>query len=347
MRARGLRCDSGDSGDSGDGGGGIGWVCVLVAAVGACLPSSRDAGEHAGTQASAILGGTVASDYPEAALVDLYAKGQLIAACSGAIVSPLVVLTAGHCVTGEPAALPDAWVVTAPYAGKQPVKVSGSAVYDWAGGTSTIVPTQHDVGVLFLDSPITLASYPTLAQTEATDGTQVVNLGRIDNGTLSSTDLYASPPVAVSDGSEVSPAFPYDYSATDVIESGDSGGPDEVTGMTPHLIVAVNSGEGGGSEVLARTDPVYAWIQMEIQTHVTAPVVDAGDPPADASPSPEAGPPVPDASFPMNGPPPDMVAFPNTSKGCAMAPAPGRATADLGWLMGLLGVVVLRRRRSR
>jgi hypothetical protein len=329
---------------------GIVCSCALVALAVACSPSSRDH-EPTGTLGSPILGGSVASAYPEAALVDLYAKGQLIAACSGAVISPLVVLTAGHCVTGEPGAIPDGWVVTAPYAGKQPVKVAGSAVYDWAGGTSTIVPTQHDLGVLFLDSEIMLQSYPTLSQTELTDGTQVVNLGRINNGTLSTTDLYASPPVAVSDGSEVMPPFPYDYSAMDVIESGDSGGPDEVVGMTPHLIVAVNSGEGGGSEVLARTDPIYAWIEMEIQTHVTPPVIDAGaDAQGDASTVSDADSQQPDTSFPMNGPPPGVVAFPNTSKGCAVGragrSAGGPPRADVGWA-ALLGLAWWRRRRSR
>jgi hypothetical protein len=326
---------------------GIGFAS-LVAFLGACSPSSRDAHEPTGTAGAAILGGSVASDYPEAALVDLYAKGLLIAACSGAVVAPLVVLTAGHCVTGEPGAVPDAWVVTAPYAGKVPTRVFGSAVYDWAGGTSTIVPNQHDIGLLFLETPIMMASYPTLANMEQTDGTMVVNLGRINNGTLSNTDLYASPPVAVSDGSEVTPAFPFDYSAMDVIESGDSGGPDEVAGMTPHLIVAVNSGEGGGSEVLARTDPVATWIAMELQTHVTPPVIDAGDPPADASAMPEAAaPPVPDASFPMNGPPPDMVSFPNTSKGCAAGghAGPADAGALVAWAIGLFGSAFARRKR--
>jgi hypothetical protein len=89
---------------------------------------------------------------------------------------------------------------------------------------------------------------------------------------------------------------------------------------------------------------------MEIQTHLTAPVVDAGpDAETDASAPPDAAPSDPDASFPMNGPPPGIVAFPNTSKGCAVAGAAGRAglpTSKLACL-GLLGALLLRRRRTR
>jgi MYXO-CTERM domain-containing protein len=316
---------------------------ALLFALGGCSPAPR---ESTGTEGEAILGGSVASAYPEGALVDLYAKGQLIAACSGALIAPLVVLTAGHCVTGEPAAVPDGWKVTAPYApSKQAVKVSSSAVYDWMGGSSTIVPTQHDIGLLFLAAPIMLSSYPAIAQTELPDGTQVVNIGRINNGALSMTDLYVSPEVAVSDGSEASPPFPYDYSAMDVIESGDSGGPDEVVGMTAHLIVAVNSGEGGGNEVLARTDPVTSWIQTELQMHLTAPAIDAGiDAPVDAAPGPEAGASPPDATIDTDGALP-TIAFPRTGDGCSVG-GRGRGLAPLGWL-GLVGLALLQRRRRR
>jgi hypothetical protein len=59
--------------------------------------------------------------------------------------------------------------------------------------------------------------------------------------------------------------YPYDYEATEVIESGDSGGPDMKAGT--HTIVAVNSGAGSGTEVLARVDLLYSWIQQQIANH--------------------------------------------------------------------------------
>src|ERR1019366_4025637 len=51
-------------------------------------------------------------------------------------------------------------------------------------------------------------------------------------------------------------------------------------GASPHLIVSVNSG-GGPTEVLARTDLVYGWIQEQIQSHggggSAAPQVPSGE----------------------------------------------------------------------
>jgi hypothetical protein len=335
----------------------VGFGGLVVATVTGCSSSPRSL-EATGTEGATIIGGTLATSYPESTFVDLYAKGSYIAACSGAMIAPIVAITAAHCITGVPGSVPDSWVVTAPYAGKTPTRVFGTAVYDYTGGTDNITPTQHDVGLLFLDTPVMLSSYPTIATTELMDGSEVVNVGRMNNGVLSTTDMYVSPNVAVMDGSEITPPFPYDYAAMDVIESGDSGGPDEVPGMTPHLIVAVNSGDGMGTEVLARTDPVNTWITMEVMTHMTPPAMDAG---VDSAPPPVAAdsgaPPAEDSGgIPsLSGPPPGEVAFPNTSKGCAVAGVrsrdgardPASPPVDAAWLA--LGAALLwrgKRRRS-
>lgn len=226
----------------------------------ACAPNtgSETSEETVGRGDRPIIGGTKASAYPEAVLVNMKEGGQVTSVCSGALIAPKVVLTAGHCVFGF-----DGWDVVAPYANGQKASATSGAVLDWNVTSENVDPTKHDVGLVFLDKAITLSSYPKLAQSPLANGAQVVNVGRINNGVMSNTNLYVSKPVTVKGAASV--GFPYDYVATEVIESGDSGGPDLIPGT--HTIVAVNSGSGGGTEVLARVDLVYSWIQQQVAAH--------------------------------------------------------------------------------
>jgi hypothetical protein len=219
-----------------------------------------------GVTSSEIVNGSVASAYPESVLLDMPLSASQEYACSGSIIAPQVVLTAGHCVTGEGTNVPTKWIVTAPYAGNQQVTSTTAVVYDWVITPGTINPNLHDIGLVFLPTPITLTTFPTLAQTPVASGSQVVNIGRIDNGTVSFTELYVSPSVTVTSG--ISAGYPYDYlSTTEEVQPGDSGGPDEVPGSMPHLIVAANSGYGSGFEALARVDLLYPWIEQQIAAH--------------------------------------------------------------------------------
>jgi hypothetical protein len=115
-------------------------------------------------------------------------------------------------------------------------------------------PDTIDVGILILDTPIQLPSYPTLASAPVAEGTKAVNVGRIRNGQPSDTSLYYGHQVTLADGSRS--GFKFDYVSSEVIESGDSGGPVYVTKSGAREIVAVNSGAGGGTEILARIDLV-------------------------------------------------------------------------------------------
>src|SRR6266478_6397750 len=110
-----------------------------------------------GTQ-SPIINGSTATAYAEGALVNMSKNGQVVAACSGSVVAPSVVLTAGHCVAGF-----TGWTVRAPFAQNQSANASSGETFDWKdNGSENVDPNAHDIGLVYLATPINLASYPAL-----------------------------------------------------------------------------------------------------------------------------------------------------------------------------------------
>jgi hypothetical protein len=132
--------------------------------------------------------------------------------------------------------------------------------YDWDDPTKIVDPSEHDLGLVFLEAPIRLGTYPILADHALGEGAAIVNVGRVRDGTISNADLFVSPDVPVIRGGDA--GFPYDYAAIDEIQCGDSGGPDFTAGT--HTLVAINSGAGKRLEVLARVDLLASWIREQV-----------------------------------------------------------------------------------
>jgi V8-like Glu-specific endopeptidase len=226
----------------------------------ACAPPGPDTGgggggEQPGDQAVPIVGGTKASAYPEAVLIDMKRRGRWEDVCTGAVIAPRVVLTAGHCVYGY-----EAWKVKAPFVSSRWLRSETAATFDYASFEDTVPGDMHDVALVFLDEPIELDTYPSVARSKVATGSEVVNVGRVKGGWASDTTLYASKKLRVR--SATSSGYPYAYETSEVIEGGDSGGPDFLAGT--HKIVAVNSAAVDGVEFLARVDTLASWIDQQI-----------------------------------------------------------------------------------
>ncbi|HLK41018.1 MAG TPA: trypsin-like serine protease [Polyangiaceae bacterium] len=270
--------------------------------------------EATATLLEPIIGGALTTSYPEATLLNMRAASGATYACSAVLIAPRVVLTAGHCVDGMVSW--DAYI-----SGAHATSTRGET-YDWhENGATTVNPNHHDLGLVYLDQTVALAAYPTLASTPAASGAQVIDVGRIDNGVL--TNAFYRAPVTVTPAA--SAGYPFDYSASDVIEHGDSGGP--VFLPSTHTIVAVNSGANTTIEVLARVDLLAAWIAARVAANSGS---DAGHAPdaagaadssADAAPLPDAKAPADATAAPDAKAPPADAAPPSVEGGASDAAA--------------------------
>ncbi len=207
------------------------------------------------TPAFAIKQGTPATAFPEA--IVLTASGFV--PCSGVLLSPTVVLTAGHCSLGSTVAPSyDVVAPNAPDSSGKPQTAHASA--DWTPYNND-VKTSSDVRLVFLDTPITVAHYPTIAATEAAAGTKVVDVGRALNGAITQTD-YVSGEVTIN-GDATSLGLPNNYQATsDVSEDGDSGGPIELEDGSHTIVALVDTDTVEQS--IPETTPIDLFVRLDL-----------------------------------------------------------------------------------
>jgi hypothetical protein len=171
-----------------------------------------------------------AVNYPFAVTVDGFdAKGAPVSLCSGALLAPSLVLTAGQCAKAA------SWRVTAPYAGGQTAVATMSSQGDWAGvPAGEFLPSKSDTGFLMLEKPIELDQYPALADASTCMGCEVVHIGRVSHA-------------VDGDGAD-------DADDRHGIAPGNAGGP--IVRLADGAIIGVSSGTLGDKKEIAARPPM-------------------------------------------------------------------------------------------
>jgi hypothetical protein len=316
---------------------------IAVLAVPAALACSGQAALDGltGTTRSPIVNGSPATAFPEAVVVT--SSGFI--PCSGVVLAPRVVLTAGHCRSST-----KKYLVSAPNADQQSATGSSDwTTFDGAAATSS------DTLLVFLDSDLTLDTYPTIPEGEVAAGTDVVDVGRTLNNVITDA-TYVSSTVTLQ-GAGDALGFHYNYEALpDLSQDGDSGGPIELVKGAAHTVVAVvdtdtveqDIAETTPIDLFARLDLVRADILAQIAAHASrdgGSTSDAPLPKRDAGETLRDGGEVTDARTPLRDGGRDDGGDETTSKagGCDVTGAPGQGAE---WLFGP-GLMALASRRRR
>jgi MYXO-CTERM domain-containing protein len=295
-----------------------------------------------------IVGGTLApaNKWPDAVAV-LGAQG----ACTGTLIAPDVVLTAGHCVGGMTQVIANTTDYNAAGGARATIKTH-TAYPNWE--------TTYDVSVIVLNTPLTGVTPRPVATTECTMTTfntkptvQLVGFGATDiNAQAPNTKLYeVSVPVTDAVGTTAGLGFKPavapggEFGAGDGAKdscNGDSGGPVYLNTPRGYVVIGAVSraydnatqacGQGG---IYVRADKILAWI--ETTTGKTVSKDNCAAPP----PSDPNNPNNPDdPNNPNNPNDPNNPESSDVTGGCSTT----GHSAGAGFLL-VLGFALIRRRR--
>lgn len=301
-----------------------------------------------------VVGGSVVPDgmWPDAAL--LLENGQPI--CTGTLIAPSVVLTAGHCLEGA---------ITSVKLGVVNINEQGEEI---AVQTQIEYPnsqTTYDVGLLLLASPA--ATEPRavadrcVVEDHLRDGAEIiyVGFGAIDTAGTQYTDDKRMATDAVEDhdcsdgdgcvaaispggelvsvGSGVNPCY------------GDSGGPLYLPTPAGAYVVGVVSrgvdsatADCAGGGIFPRVDAILPWIEEQTGQSFGSQDCSGGPGTTDPDPDDPSDPDEPgEPNDPGTGPGGDSSGGSQAVGGCAV----GGDAGSLSWLLLALGITLTLRRR--
>lgn len=142
-------------------------VAILVSSLGVLAACSESTDENASAKETVSNANVALTLYDD--------NGIEVGRGSGILIAEKTVLTSAHLIAGK-----GKWTVTA--ADGRKVNGIRGQTFDWKRYDSLMAhPRKHDVGVVFLDRPIQLASYPKISTVSQPNGEQVMRV-RNDGG---------------------------------------------------------------------------------------------------------------------------------------------------------------------